>query len=175
MSSPQPTNWNFAKSCCTHSSCAARGGVDPALYPPTVRQRMEVQVRADRVTFADADADDISILRATVSFRIFALSTAPASDKREEMVLEAPLFQLSAAYRVEYQVREELTDEETQEFTSFNAVHNAWPFWRHHVFTTVSAAKLPRLAVPLFRRPPSEPQAKRTPRKIPKRLSSGTD
>lgn len=44
-----------------------------------------------------------------------------------------------------------LTKKEVEEFASFNSVHNAWPFWRQHVFQTINNAHLPSLDIPLMK------------------------
>jgi hypothetical protein len=38
-----------------------------------------------------------------------------------------------------------------KEFTSFNAVHNVWPFWRQVVFDLCRSARLPDVFVGLYR------------------------
>lgn len=59
-------------------------------------------------------------------------------------------FQIEAEFLVEYWMRGEIGYDSLKAFSSFNAVHNVWPFWRQHVFDIVSRARLPRLNVPFF-------------------------
>ena len=59
-------------------------------------------------------------------------------------------FLIEAEYIVEYQIIDELSEDAIKAFAEFNAVHNAWPFWRQHVYDIVQKAHLPKLDVPLF-------------------------
>lgn len=66
--------------------------------------------------------------------------------------LENPkfLFMIEADYMVEYRIISEIADEAAKAFASFNGVHNVWPFWRQHVFTTIQQGRLPHIEIPLF-------------------------
>lgn len=59
-------------------------------------------------------------------------------------------FLIEAEYIVEYQITDGLPEDAIKAFAEFNAVHNAWPFWRQHVYDIVQKAGLPKLEVPLF-------------------------
>lgn len=62
----------------------------------------------------------------------------------------AVYFLIEADFLVEYEVMNALEDSAIAAFANYNAVHNAWPFWRQHVFDIVSRARLPHLEIPLF-------------------------
>lgn len=59
-------------------------------------------------------------------------------------------FAIEADFLVRYAAAEDVDDASLDAFATFNAVHNAWPFWRQHVFDIVQRARLPHLEVPLF-------------------------
>lgn len=59
-------------------------------------------------------------------------------------------FEIEADFLVRYQMTGELDESALDVFANFNAVHNAWPFWRQHVFDIVQRGRLPHLDVPLF-------------------------
>lgn len=60
-----------------------------------------------------------------------------------------PLFQIEATFQVDYELTGKVDEDALQEFARFNAVHNAWPFWRQFVFSTANQAGLPCPEVPL--------------------------
>lgn len=61
-----------------------------------------------------------------------------------------PLFQVEAIYQVDYELTGEIDQTALNEFAHYNAVHNAWPFWRQFVFSTVNQAGLPCPEIPLL-------------------------
>lgn len=146
---------------------------EPILYPTSIRQTAEHEVVTDRLFFLDADEDEVEILRTYIRFLTSGFKVS--ADNGEETRTEAsPLFSIEAEYRVDYLVLSELSDEEIGEFSRYNAVHNAWPFWRQHVYQMVSNAKLPRVTIPFFRRDSGAPKPKRTSRKKPtKKIAKG--
>jgi hypothetical protein len=64
---------------------------------------------------------------------------------------DAP-YTLVARFRLMYQLRdsEELSDEDLAQFTCWNAVFNAWPYWREYFSSTINRAGLPRIQVPVM-------------------------
>ena len=140
-----------------HTSSLERdANIDPLLYPTHVRRKSKVKVSVDKVSFEDDEDDTIRILRAYVQLVVRGYN------EDEEGAETDPLFTIQAEYRVDYLEREELTEHELDAFTQFNSVHNVWPFWRHHVYETVSKASLPRITIPFFRPIPGAPKAKRS-------------
>ena len=57
--------------------------------------------------------------------------------------------EVAARFLLSYQCKQGLSKEQL-EALSDNFVHNAWPFWRQHVFDLVQRSRLPRIEVPLF-------------------------
>ena len=61
-----------------------------------------------------------------------------------------PLFQIEAVFQVDYELTHEVETAALHEFANYNAVHNAWPFWRQFVFSTAHQAGLPCPEIPLL-------------------------
>jgi hypothetical protein len=80
---------------------------------------------------------------------LFGIRIVPP-DTNEEAENPPFSFLIEAEYVVEYEIIDELSEEAIKAFAEFNAVHNAWPFWRQHVYDIVQRARLPKLDVPLF-------------------------
>lgn len=80
---------------------------------------------------------------------LFGIRIVPPDTDEED---ENPPFSflIEAEYIVEYQIIDELSEDAIKAFAEFNAVHNAWPFWRQHVYDIVQKAGLPKLDLPLF-------------------------
>ena len=150
-----------------HASSLDRDdSIDPLLYPTDVRPRSEVKVSVDKISFVDDEEGTIRILRAYVQMVVFGIHEDEGSEG------EKALFTIRGEYRVDYLEVKELTEIELDAFTQFNSVHNIWPFWRQHVYETISKASLPRITIPFFRAIPGEPKAKRSARRPVTRRSS---
>ncbi len=62
-----------------------------------------------------------------------------------------PIYLIEAGFIAEFKVVcEEFDAESLQDFTSNNAPHVVWPFWRQHVCATLQSASLPVVQVPLM-------------------------
>lgn len=59
-------------------------------------------------------------------------------------------FRIEAKFLVEYEMTSAIDEDAIKAFADFNAVHNAWPFWRQHVYDIVQRSRLPHLDIPLF-------------------------
>lgn len=59
-------------------------------------------------------------------------------------------FEIEADFLVRYAMSEVIEESALDTFANLNSVHNAWPFWRQHVFDIVQRGRLPQLEVPLF-------------------------
>lgn len=138
------------------SSLERMGELDPLLYPASVRKESEVKVSVEKVSFVDDENGTIPILRAYVQLVVRGFEEDHKGAETQA------LFAIRGEYRVDYLEAEELTETELEVFTEFNSVHNVWPFWRQHVYETVSKASLPRITIPLFRAIPAAPKAKRS-------------
>lgn len=63
---------------------------------------------------------------------------------------DAVLYTLEATYAVDYLILKVPESEDFTRFVDMNCLHNAWPFWRQHVYDTLKRASLPVPVVPLF-------------------------
>lgn len=126
---------------------------DPLSFPRDLDQRSMLRVKAENLTY-EAEKESVSILRCFVSLGLRAVKEEKnnrAESKAASENVPEVYFTVEATFRVDYQIVDALTKEESDEFTNFNAVHNVWPFWRHYVFETLRSADLPLLRVPLMR------------------------
>jgi len=127
-----------------HSSSFTRNDeADPALYPHSIEKVTKIQVRSDELSFKDINDKEILIFRVFVNFDLIGFVTEESSVKN--------LFSINTVYRIDYAMAKVLTAEEMREFSLFNTVHNAWPFWRQHIHYIATNANLPRITIPLFR------------------------
>ncbi len=118
---------------------------DPLNYPTDLGQQGMLSVNYQEITYeSEDDVHDV--------FRTFVILGLRAVKEIEDNNEDVDIyFSLEAVYRVDYLLKDKLSDEEAEEFAQFNSVHNVWPFWRQHVFETLRSAELPRLNVPLMR------------------------
>jgi hypothetical protein len=93
--------------------------------------------------------EDEDLLRVLVTLGLRTVT------KEEKDVPEKVLHALEATFAVEYFVNKQPDEENFRQFVEFNCLHNAWPFWRQHVYDTLKRASLPVPAVPLFSGKPS--------------------
>ena len=87
-------------------------------------------------------SDDQSMIGCGITF---------ATDFGEQ---DAP-YNVVARFRLTYSVPPgtALTDDEIENFAHWNAVFNAWPYWREYLSSTINRAGLPRFAVPVMKLP----------------------
>jgi hypothetical protein len=118
--------------------------------PPTDSDTIEVgqrTKRAVRYVLGDVSADaegSVNLLQVIVALGIRIVGANGDPEK-------APIyFEIEADFLVEYDVTIKLSDAAISAFADNNSVHNVWPFWRQHVFDTVSRGRLPHLDIPLF-------------------------
>jgi hypothetical protein len=66
--------------------------------------------------------------------------------------LDEEPWQLLARFRLDYTVSggADLTDHELDNFEHWNAMFNAWPYWREYLSSTVNRAQLPRFVLPVI-------------------------
>ena len=92
------------------------------------------------------------LLRVLVTFGVRFVTgleaTAEQSDTEGEPEI---LAEIEAVFCAMYHCREEIPEDDLQEFLRFNVVHNTWPFWREHALRMAAEAKLPRPAIPLMK------------------------
>ncbi len=139
---------------------------DIALWETSLKRYLEYQpgLHADHITvqsrrgvgaeFLEAEDQDgkENYLRALVTLAIRGVFTPPDSDTSHQELDddESVLFELEATFAVVYQMIKQPPEERLDQFVRFNCVHNAWPFWRQHVYDTLKRASLPVPNVPLF-------------------------
>lgn len=123
---------------------------DPAIHEGRCSVQTFRRVKHTMLTGEAEGADEaVVLLRALVSLGV--RSVYKADDASDEEIL----YTLEATFGVEYFVIKSPPEEQFIEFINFNCVHNAWSFWRQHVFDTLKRASLPVPVVPFFpgRRP----------------------
>jgi hypothetical protein len=66
--------------------------------------------------------------------------------------VEPTPYELFARFRLVYSIEEsgELDQTDVKQFANWNAVFNAWPYWREYVSSTINRAQLPRFVVPVM-------------------------
>ncbi len=127
-----------------HTSSLTRNKkVDPSLYPYSIDKDTTIQVKSEELSFTDESNENISILRSFINFELVGFPRGESPSQK--------LFTINTVYRVDYEIVKALTTEEIKEFSTFNTVHNAWPFWRQHIHYISNNAQIPRITIPLFR------------------------
>jgi hypothetical protein len=65
---------------------------------------------------------------------------------------ERPPYRLVARFRLLYAVKSEqrLKRADIDQFAHWNAVFNAWPYWREYLASTLNRAQLPRFVAPVM-------------------------
>ncbi len=84
----------------------------------------------------------VPYLRTLVTFGVRSVT------KRDDVEVE--MYGLEATFAVDYIVETMPEPDDLQQFVDFNCVHNAWPFWRQHVYDTMKRASLPVPIIPFF-------------------------
>lgn len=81
----------------------------------------------------------------TLGLRSVFTSDEEASDGKDQV-----LYTLEACFAVDYEVKETPAEEDFFKFLERNCLHQAWPFWRQHVYDTLKRASLPVPVIPLM-------------------------
>lgn len=108
-------------------------------------QQFKKEVKYQRAALVENDKKK-EVLQCIVLLGTRVVDEASA-DKIDEASV---LFTIEADYLVDFEISGELSEEAAKAFASFNAVHNAWPFWRQHVYDIAQKARLPHLDIPLY-------------------------
>src|SRR3546814_4250993 len=107
---------------------------------PSVPEELELQQKYDTGFIIETpETQDHKLLRARVE-----LGTRLVSKSNPNTVFVI----IEAGYIADYHLTDDLPDEALQSFVQFNSVHNVWPFWRQHVFSTTAQARLPHTDIP---------------------------
>ena len=93
-------------------------------------------------TELDGFEGPVEVLRAYVTFGVRAV---PKSDDSAEA-----FYTFEATYAIDYVIQKMPAEKDLADFVAHNCVHNAWPFWRQHVYDTLKRASLPVPTIPLF-------------------------
>ncbi|MEX0606016.1 MAG: hypothetical protein WD623_13995 [Marinobacter sp.] len=121
-----------------------------------IQQQSKLSVSAD-ILAGDGGEDEVFLLRAlvTAGVRFVARPESPESKVRVEGGSDSAdsevLAEIEATFCALYRYKEDLSDDELNEFLSFNAIHNVWPFWREHALRVAAEAKLPRPSISLMK------------------------
>jgi len=88
-------------------------------------------------------------------FRLTALPEAGQDIPKELVHPETGrviLAYVKASFMITYSLREgpDLTDDDVKDFCQVNAVHNAWPFWREFITSSLTRSGLHGVPVPPF-------------------------
>ena len=83
------------------------------------------------------------------------VSFSATFDHEEDQGDDGPAgpYYLFARFRLLYDVIDEgeaLTKDDLQQFANWNAVFNAWPYWREYLSSTINRAQLPKFLVPVM-------------------------
>lgn len=131
-----------------NSKLLRNDNIDPLMYPKKMQQQNMYSVYAEEITY-ESDDGSLDIFRVYVNFGARAVELN--DDMDSEIDDPKILYNIEASYRLDYELLQSLSKEEANEFSKFNSVHNAWPFWREHVYTTLRSADLPMLNIPLMK------------------------
>ncbi len=68
---------------------------------------------------------------------------------------EDPPYRVGAGFRVLYEVKgdDPLSSEDANQFAHWNALFNAWPYWREFLTSITNRAQLPQFVAPVMRMP----------------------
>ncbi|WP_311238263.1 MULTISPECIES: hypothetical protein [unclassified Xanthomonas] len=109
----------------------------------SIQTFMSVDPEMMKVSIEGEDEDQF-LLRVLAKFGIRSVYQETAESEIEV------LYSIEATFSVEYFVIRTPTKEMFSQFVKYNCVHNAWPFWRQHVYDTLRSASLPLLPIPFF-------------------------
>lgn len=107
----------------------------------------------------ETSGEQMSLLLVTVNLGL-RLVDAHASANEEA----TPIYTLEASFVTEFEVLStEFDNSSLDEFSTKNAAHVVWPYWRQHVASTLHAASLPALQIPLMAGIKSQDSVERVP------------
>lgn len=106
-------------------------------------QQNKLSVRAETGEAIDNENSPINI------FRVFVELGLRINDLSNQEAKPELLYQVEATFRVDYELKSDLSEKALKEFAHINAVHNVWSFWRQFVFSTANQAHLPCPEIPL--------------------------
>lgn len=126
------------------TSLRREGEYQPALHEGKIEiQSMRSVVPEAWSALMEGEEQEVDLIRVLVSLGI--RSVVKQGDEAPEV-----LHSLEATYAVEYIVLTPPSDDDFKKFLTYNCPHQAWPFWRQHVYDTFKRASLPVPVVPLM-------------------------
>lgn len=131
-----------------HRSRFDRNGESKSAFAGNARVQHKTGVGFATVPPTEAGgADKLHVL---VAFGVRLVPESAEGDADD--ALESVLCLIEADFLVIFRLTGEVDEPCLKAFSDHNAVHNAWPFWRQHVFDVTSRARLPTIPIPLYRR-----------------------
>lgn len=122
----------------------------PALHEGQLGAQTRKAVVPQRLEVEDYEGVSHEMLRVIVHLGLRGLHVSPEAEQGDESEVDRVLFELETSFAVVYHIKSEPSDDDLMDFVRLNCVHNAWPFWRQHVFDTLKRASLPVLPIPFF-------------------------
>ena len=118
-----------------------------AVRPSEIAQTIHVKTSRNAAVVREPGDDGTLCIEATFGLEV-------RSDSEDE-ALQA---EVRGTFELSYQVPtdEVFSSEELEAFADFNAVFNAWPYWRELVQASLARMSLPVLTVPVFRITPRD-------------------
>lgn len=101
-------------------------------------QQIKLDVRSEKIQGSSQGNQSFEVLRVFADLGVRVVLAPSEPEKAPE-----PLFQIEAAYQLDYELTDFIEQSAIDEFTQYNAVHNIWPFWRQYVFSIANQAGLP--------------------------------
>lgn len=121
----------------------------PVIHDGHIGIQTRMGVAPQRLEYVDPEGESHSALRAIVHLGLRGFSTLQDSEGGDS-IEERLLFELETSFAVVYSIQKEPDPQDLVLFVKCNCVHNAWPFWRQHVFDTLKRASLPLVPIPFF-------------------------
>ena len=117
------------------------------LEPANVAEELSVKSSHEATVTRDRGDDAKFLISVSLLLEIRAVTGA------DDLLAE-----IGAVFNLSYHLPadEVFSTEEIERFGQFNAVFNAWPYWREFVQTSLSRMDMPSLTVPLYRLPRRE-------------------
>lgn len=141
-----PTEYFALQDIALWSTTLSReGDYQPEMHEGKCSIQTMRSVRPEVLTAVlEGSDEEVEVLRTFVSLGV--RSVLPKQDANPETIL----FTLEATFSVEYIILKAPEQSDFVRFVDFNCIHNAWPFWRQHVYDMLKRASLPVPAIPLF-------------------------
>jgi Preprotein translocase subunit SecB len=123
---------------------------EPGRHDELMGTQARRRVKGELLKIVGDDGEEKQQLRALVELGVrMVVNDRDRDDPRTDDA--DVLFLIEATFAVSYTIVGAAPPaQEMEHFLRFNCVHNAWPFWRQHVYDTLKRASLPVISIPLF-------------------------